>query len=98
MTFKDIEAFQDSLINMGIGGNDLALYVNHKPVYRYMTGFQNMEKNIHTNQDTIYKMFSMTKPITCIAALQLFERGKYLLNDPVTDYLPEFRNMKVRVG
>ena len=98
MTFKDIEAFQDSLINMGIGGNDLALYVNHKPVYRYMSGFQNMEKNIHTNQDTIYKMFSMTKPITCIAALQLFERGKYLLNDPVTDYLPEFRNMKVRVG
>lgn len=98
MTFSEIEAFQDSLINIGIGGNDLAIYVDHKPVYRYMTGFQNMEQNIQTNRDTMYKMFSMTKPITCIAALQLFEKGKFLLNDPVADYLPEFRDMKVRVG
>ena len=98
MTFKEIRAFQDSLIGIGIGGNDLAIYVDHKPVYRYMTGFQNMDQNIPTNRDTMYKMFSMTKPITCIAALQLFEKGRFLLNDPVTDYLPEFENMKVRVG
>lgn len=98
MTFKEIQAFQDSLIGMGIGGNDLAICVDHKPVYRYMTGFQNMDHNIPTNRDTMYKMFSMTKPITCIAALQLFEKGVFLLNDPVAEYLPEFRDMKVRVG
>ncbi|MBQ9910751.1 MAG: beta-lactamase family protein [Lachnospiraceae bacterium] len=98
MTFKDIEKFQDSLIDMGIGGNDLALYVDFKPVYRYMTGYQDIWKNIPTNKDTMYKMFSMTKPITCVAAMQLFEKGKFLLNDALADYLPEFMHMKVRVG
>ncbi len=98
MTFQDIRSFQDSLFSMGISGNDLAIYVDHKPVYRYMTGFQNIEKNIPTNRDTMYKMFSMTKPITCTAALQLFEKGVFLLNDRVMDYLPEFADMKVRIG
>ena len=98
MTFQDVRDFQDSLIDMGIGGNDLALYVDFKPVYRYMSGWQDMWKGIPVNHDTMYKMFSMTKPITCTAALQLFEKGKYLLNEPVADYLPEFKHMKVRVG
>ena len=98
MTFQDVRDFQDSLIDMGIGGNDLALYVDFKPVYRYMSGWQDMWKGIPVNHDTMYKMFSMTKPITCTAALQLFEKGKFLLNEPVADYLPEFKHMKVRVG
>ena len=98
MTFQDVRAFQDSLIGMGIGGNDLALYVDFKPVYRYMTGWQDMWKGIPVNRDTMYKMFSMTKPITCTAAMQLFEKGKFLLNEPVSDYLPEFKHMKVRIG
>ena len=98
MKLKDIEQFQESLKDIGIAGNDLAIYVKGREVYRYMTGYQNIEKGIRTNRDTMYKMFSMTKPITCAAALQLFEKGKFLLNEPLCDYLPEFKQMKVRVG
>lgn len=37
----------------------------------------------------------MSKLVTCVAALQLYEQGRYLLNDPVSNYLPEFAEMKV---
>ena len=98
MDFQDIQAFQDSLTQFGIGGNDLALYIGYEPVYRYMTGFRNIEEKIPVDRDTMYQMFSMTKPVTCIAAMQLFEKGKFLLNDPLCEYLPAFSDMKVRVG
>ena len=43
ISFDDLKAYQDSLQKYGVAGNDLAVYVNFKPVYRYMTGWQNME-------------------------------------------------------
>ena len=45
--------------------------------------------------DTIFRFFSMTKPITTVAVLMLYEEGKFLLTDPVSRYLPEFAEMKV---
>ncbi len=45
--------------------------------------------------DAIFRICSMTKPITSTAVMTLYEEGRFLLNDPVSKYLPEFRNMKV---
>lgn len=90
MNFDIIRKFQDSLKDRGIAGNDLAIYVDFKPVYRYFSGWQNIEEKIPVNAHTMFKMFSMSKPITCAAALKLFEEGKFLLNEPVADYLPSF--------
>ena len=98
MNFDKLAAFQDRLIERGIGGSDCAIYVGFDPVYRHFSGWQNREAYIHTSQSTLYRMFSMTKPITCAAALQLYERGKFLLTDPVSRYLPEFSDMTVREG
>ncbi len=96
VSFDKLRAFQDSLSEIGIGGNDLAIYLDSRPVYRYFSGFQNIEEQIPVNPGTYYRMFSMTKPITAVAALQLFEEGAFLLSDPVADYLPEFANVNVR--
>lgn len=96
MNFDKLAAFQDRLIERGIGGNDCAIYVGFDQVYRHFSGWQNREACIHTSESTLYRMFSMTKPITCTAAMQLFEQGEFLLNDPLADYLPEFRDMQVR--
>ena len=46
----------------------------------------------------LYLIFSMTKMLTCTAALQLFELGKYLMSDPLSKYLPEFKKMKISSG
>lgn len=61
-----------------------------------MTGWADMEGGVPVTEDTIFQMYSMTKPITCTAALILYERGKFLLEEPVSDYLPEFKEMHVK--
>ena len=95
ISFDNLKTYQDSLQKYGIGGNDLAVYVDFKPVYRYMTGWQNMEEGRQIKKDTMYKMFSMTKPVTVTAAMQLYECGFYQLDDEVSKYLPEFSSMMV---
>jgi CubicO group peptidase (beta-lactamase class C family) len=60
-------------------------------------GFQDKEANVSMRQDTIFRMYSMTKPITGVAVLLLYEEGKFYLTDPVSKYLPELANMKVAV-
>jgi methyl acetate hydrolase len=45
--------------------------------------------------DTLFRIASMTKPITSVAAMQLIEQGRFGLDDPVENYLPEFANLKV---
>jgi CubicO group peptidase (beta-lactamase class C family) len=47
--------------------------------------------------DAMFRICSMTKPITSVAVMMLYEEGKFLLDDPVSKYLPEFKNMKVLV-
>ncbi len=49
-------------------------------------------------QDSIFRIYSMTKPVTGVAMMQLFEQGKWKLDDPVTDYAPELANLKVMSG
>ena len=48
-------------------------------------------------EDTIFRIASMTKPITSVAVMMLFEEGAFLLTDPVSKYLPEFKDMRVLV-
>ena len=69
MNFDKLAAFQDRLIERGIGGSDCAIYVGFDPVYRHFSGWQSLEERIHTSESTLYRMFSMTKPVTCAAAM-----------------------------
>ncbi len=47
--------------------------------------------------DTLFRIYSMTKPVTAVAAMMLYEQGKFHMNDPVSKYLPEFANQKVLI-
>lgn len=60
----------------------------------YETGLRDIENELPITRDTIYRMFSMTKPITSIAVMQLMERGMICLGDPVSKYLPGFKNQR----
>ena len=60
-------------------------------------GFQDKEAGVQMKKDTIFRMYSMTKPITGVAVMILYEEGKFFLSDPVSKYLPELANMKVAV-
>ena len=67
-------------------------------VLRHTTGMADIESNISLMDDAIFRIYSMTKPITSIALMQLYEQGKFLLEDPVEKFLPSFKNPQVLLG
>jgi CubicO group peptidase (beta-lactamase class C family) len=60
-------------------------------------GLADRERGQPVADDTIFRLYSMTKPIIAIAALTLYEEGRYSMLDPVSKYIPEFANMKVAI-
>ena len=58
-------------------------------------GHRDLEARAPMTPDTIFRIYSMSKIITSVATLMLFEEGRFALDDPVTDYIPELRNLKV---
>jgi CubicO group peptidase (beta-lactamase class C family) len=60
-------------------------------------GFMDIEARTAMRKDSIFRIASMTKPITSVAVMMLMEEGKYLLTDPISRFIPEFKNPKVLV-
>ena len=66
-----------------------------KIVYSEALGQRDIEKSLPMTDDTLFRIYSMTREITSVAVLQLYEQGKFKLNDPIKMYLPEFENQQV---
>ena len=66
-------------------------------VHRLTTGLANMEENRVLEEDAIFRIYSMSKPITTAALMILYDEGKFQLDDPVSGYIPEFAETKVWV-
>ena len=60
-------------------------------------GLNNIKKNTPVLDNSIYRIWSMTKPIIAVAALQLIYEGKINLEDSITEYLPEFKDLQVMI-
>ena len=69
--------------------------IQKSSVYEGLVGYKNLEKKEDILPGTIYRIWSMTKPVVAIAAMQLVENEKLNLNDPINSYLPEFSHLKV---
>ena len=61
-------------------------------------GYRDLEKRLPMERDTICRVYSMSKIITCVGTLALFEDGRFNLDDQVANYLPELKDMKVWTG
>lgn len=66
-------------------------------VYAKSFGWQDREKKIPMRHDSIFRLYSMTKPVVSVAAMMLVEEGRLGLQEPVSKYIPEFKEMKVGV-
>lgn len=71
---------------------------NGEIVHLETQGMHDREAGIPLNDDAIFRIYSMTKPITATAALMLWEQGKFHMEDPIAYYLPEFKDLKVYVS
>lgn len=61
-------------------------------------GMRDKESSLPLSEDTIFRIYSMTKPVTAVAALTLWEQGKFHMMDPVANYLPELKDLNVYVS
>ncbi len=66
--------------------------------YRGLAGMRDAEAGLPVTRDTIWRIYSMTKPITTLAALMLYEEGAFQLDQPVADFIPSFGSLKVWRG
>ena len=81
-----------------LAGWQLHLTRRGQTVHSSVYGSRDLEAGLPVEQDTLWRIYSMTKPVTSVAAMQLYEQGRVRLNDEVSRYLPDFADMRVLVG
>ncbi len=87
------------MVDEGEVAGVMTMLVRHGKIVNYDAyGKDSIVKGTPLRRDSIFRMFSQTKPLTGVAMMILYEQGKWQLNDPVSKYVPEFANLKVFTG
>ena len=90
-------AFESRIKDKSLPGVVIRVARQGKLVYSNAIGWQDIESNIPMSQDSIFRIYSMTKPIVSVAAMTLVESGMLSLSDPVSKYLPLFKEVQVGI-
>jgi len=76
----------------------LAISRHGKIVHVSHYGHRDKEAGLEVTPDTLWRIYSMTKPVTSVAAMMLYEEGRFELTDPVSKFIPAFKDMRVFTG
>ncbi|MGE5519974.1 MAG: serine hydrolase domain-containing protein [Candidatus Dadabacteria bacterium] len=94
-----IDSTLKSFVDAGsVAGVSALIFEKNKEVYYNAFGYADMEAKVPMDRNTIVRIYSMTKPITGVALMTLYEKKAFQLDDPLSKYAPEFANMKVYKG
>jgi CubicO group peptidase (beta-lactamase class C family) len=88
---------RDQVATGKIPGAILLIQQHGKPVYHEFFGVQDVVSQRPMTDQTIFRLFSMTKAITAVPAIMLLNEGKFSLDDPIAKYIPSFADVKVGV-
>jgi CubicO group peptidase (beta-lactamase class C family) len=91
------EFFKNEVTTGKIPGAIVLIQQHGKPVYHEFFGVQDVASKAPMTDQTIFRLFSMTKAISSVAAMMLVDEGKLALEDPIAKYIPSFANVKVGV-
>lgn len=94
-TDPKIEAALQKIVDAGQLAGAATLVWRHGTARTACVGWRDIEANLPVERDTLFRIASMTKPITSVAALMLVDEGRIALADPVARYAPEFSQMRV---
>lgn len=98
-TRRRIDSTLRRFVDVGnVAGISALMYEKGREVYFGAFGQADREAGRPMARDAIVQIFSMTKPVTGVALMTLYEQGKFRLDDPVSQYLPEFANVRVYAG
>ena len=87
--------FRKYIENKKMGGVNCMIWQDGQILFQECDGYKNLETKELLTIDTIFRIASMTKPITSVLAMMLYEEKKFDLNDPITIWFPQFGNMNV---
>ena len=92
--FKQLSTLLESFIQAGPPGCAFGIAQNGKVLHESYHGMADVEAGTPMDENAVFRLYSMTKVIVCTAAMILFERGKFLLSDPLYEYFPEYRDIR----
>ena len=91
-----LEAGMKDLVDQGRLAGVVTMVSRHGKVVEFgAAGKRDVASNAPMQKDSIFRIYSMTKPLTGVAMMMLFEEGKWQLDDPLSKFIPEFANLKV---
>ena len=95
----NIQAFVKSYVDDGKLPGYLCLVSRYGEEAHFVSyGMRDVERRAPISRDTVFRIYSMTKPITSVALMMLYEKGAFQLDDPVAKYIPQWRDLKVFAG
>jgi CubicO group peptidase (beta-lactamase class C family) len=96
MREEPITASISKIVNAGnLAGAVTLVWQDGQLIHNTSIGWRDIESKLPVERDTLFRIASMTKPITSTAALMLLDEGRFALNDPIARWMPEFSQMRV---
>ncbi len=89
------EKLQEYIDSSKFAGISALIYKDGETVYRENLGYTDLESEKPMEDNTIFRIFSMTKPVTAVALMTLYDQGKFNLDDKLSEFIPEFTDTKV---
>lgn len=96
MDFGNLKAFLDRMAAERTPGNAIVVYLGGKRVFSYAAGYADLKNGIPFTGEEYVNIYSCSKITTVTAAMQLLEKGVFLLDDPLWEYIPAYRQMAVK--
>lgn len=96
-TTNDLDKLLQHYIDRGVPGAAFSVYRGEEPLYEGYFGHRDMAGTQPLTPDTLFRIHSITKAYSALCGMMEFERGAFLMDDPVYEYIPEYRHLKVGV-
>ena len=96
---EHLHALMQEAVDKKLQAGIVTILARHGKVVDYRTyGYRDAASQTAMTKDTIFRDYSMTKPVTAVAMMILYEEGKWMPADPISKYIPEFEHLKVYKG
>ena len=94
-----VTAAMENLVDEGLLAGAVTIAArDNKVVHFESVGYRNLESRALMTNDTLFRIYSMSKPVTGVALMALYEEGKFKLSDPVEMYIPQMKDLQVYTG
>lgn len=96
-TIQDVKNLMQHFLDVGPVGCCVSINQGEETLFEHYCGYADAEKTKPLGPEHYFRMFSMTKVVAALCGLIQYERGMFKLDDPISDYLPEYKHMTVQV-